>query len=59
LYDLQKDPHEMLNVYNDPSYKKVRENMHKKLDQLRKKYKDSDANDQHFIKAYLSARDGK
>ena len=55
LYDLQKDPDEMLNVYNDPSYKSVREDMHKKLDQLRKKYEDSDANDQHFIKAYLSA----
>lgn len=55
LYDLQQDPHEMHNVYNDPSYKKVRTQMHRKLSQLRKAYKDSDANDQYYIKAYLSA----
>ncbi|ANH83583.1 sulfatase [Niabella ginsenosidivorans] len=55
LYDLQKDPHEMHNVYNDSSYRTVREEMHRKLDELRKKYKDSDANDQKYIKAYLSA----
>ncbi len=54
LYDLQKDPHEMHNVYNDPEYKKVKEEMHRKLTMLRKKYKDSDANDQKFLNNYLS-----
>ncbi|HRN47032.1 MAG TPA: sulfatase [Niabella sp.] len=53
LYDLQKDPHEMKNVYNDPAYLKVRKTMHKKLSALRKKYKDSDNNDQKFIKQFL------
>lgn len=54
LYDLQKDPQEMKNVYNDPSYKKIKATMHKKLAELRVKYKDSDANDQKYIKGYLS-----
>ncbi len=54
LYDLQKDPQEMHNLYNDPSYSKVRKDMHRKLDKLRKKYRDSDANDQKYIKNYLS-----
>ncbi|WP_300598620.1 sulfatase [Niabella sp.] len=51
LYDLEKDPHEMKNVYNDPAYAGIRKNLHKKLEQLRKQYKDSDANDQRFLPA--------
>lgn len=50
LYDLQKDPNEMRNVYNDPAYKKMRKQMHKKLNALRKKYKDSKENDERFLK---------
>lgn len=42
LFDLQSDPQEMKNVYNDPAYAKVREELHKKLEALRVKYKDSD-----------------
>jgi len=38
LYDLETDPHEMLNVYNDPSYAPVRTELHTKLKKLRKKY---------------------
>ncbi|MCH5599786.1 sulfatase family protein [Niabella ginsengisoli] len=49
LYDLEKDPEEMNNVYNDPKYKTVRTTMHKKLNQLRKQYKDSDEKDQRFL----------
>ncbi|HMR85696.1 MAG TPA: sulfatase [Niabella sp.] len=56
LYDLQKDPQEMHNVYNDPAYKKVKKEMHRKLKSIRKKYKDSDANDQRFIKNYVDGR---
>ena len=52
LYDLQKDPHEMKSVYNDPGYAVVQKMMHKKLTELRAKYCDSDANDQKFIKLY-------
>jgi len=40
LYDLEKDPHEMMNVYNDPAYKQVREEMHQKLEKLRVQYQD-------------------
>lgn len=53
LYDLEKDPNEMKNVYDDPAYKEVREQMHEKLKEVRAKYGDSDANDQRFLKAYL------
>ncbi|MCU7548837.1 sulfatase [Chitinophagaceae bacterium LB-8] len=42
LYDLQKDKGEMNNVYNDPSYSKVKTMMQKKLEELRKQYKDSE-----------------
>jgi len=42
LYDLQKDPNEMNNVYNDPAYAQVREQMHKVLRQLQEKYNETD-----------------
>lgn len=42
LYDLEKDPSEMKNVYSDPAYREVRESMHVKLEKVRKKYGDSD-----------------
>jgi arylsulfatase A-like enzyme len=41
LYDLQKDPHEMKSIYDDPDYAKVRQELHTQLNELRKKYKDS------------------
>jgi arylsulfatase A-like enzyme len=40
LFDLKKDPNEMKNVYNDPSYIEVKADLHKRLDNLRAKYKD-------------------
>ncbi|WP_346237528.1 sulfatase [Niabella insulamsoli] len=49
LYDLAKDPQEMKNVYADPAYASVRKMMHRKLNKLRKQYKDSDENDQRFL----------
>ena len=52
LYDLRKDPMEMKNVYNDPAYADVREELHQKLDNLREKYNDSDSLNQHFINEY-------
>jgi len=54
LYDLEKDPGELNNVYNDPAYADVQEMMHKKLDYARNYYGDSDANDQRFLKEYLN-----
>jgi len=53
LYDLLKDPHDMKNVYDDPSYAEVRKMMHKRLEEVRARYGDSDANDQKFIKTFL------
>lgn len=40
LYDLEKDPTEMKNLYGDPAYAKVQKDMHKKLKQLQKMYDD-------------------
>ena len=37
MYDLEKDPSEMKNVYDDPAYAEVRETMHKRLAELREK----------------------
>lgn len=40
LYDLEMDPQEMNNVYEDAAYMEVRENMHEKLIELMHEYKD-------------------
>jgi arylsulfatase A-like enzyme len=49
LYDLVTDPQEMKNVYDDPAYLDVRTMMHRKLDSLRVKYKDSDEVTRSFL----------
>ena len=41
LYDLEKDKHEMHNVYNDSAYAKVQSMMKEKLKELVKEYKDT------------------
>lgn len=38
LYDLQKDPHEVLNVVEDPAYQSVREKLHNRLEEHRRAY---------------------
>lgn len=38
LFDLEKDPQELKNVYNSPKYKDVVEKMKTELDKLRKQY---------------------
>ncbi len=56
LYDLEKDPSEMTNIYNNPSNKEIRENMHKRLVEMRLKYGDSkELNDQNLDR-YLTAK---
>ena len=55
LYDLEKDPQEIQNIYDDPEYSEVKEMMHQRLTEMREKYGDSDANDQYFLDAYLKA----
>ncbi|UCD52760.1 MAG: sulfatase, partial [Phycisphaerales bacterium] len=42
LYDLEKDPGEMKNVYSDPAYKDVRTELMIELRRLQKQYGDSD-----------------
>lgn len=49
LYDRKKDPQEMNNVYHDPAYADVAKELHKKLEELRVQYKDSDELNQHYI----------
>uniref|UniRef100_UPI004047C445 sulfatase family protein n=1 Tax=Mariniflexile sp. TaxID=1979402 RepID=UPI004047C445 len=56
LYDLEKDPSEMKNVYNDPSYTSVKENMHKQLEAMRVKYGDSDELNKTNLANYLKAK---
>ena len=52
LYDRKNDPKEMHNVFYDPDYTEVREEMMQKLKEVRKKYKDSEKLDKQFIKVY-------
>ncbi len=56
LFDLEKDPSEMNNIYNDPTYAQIKENMHKRLEEMRVKYGDSDALDKSNLERYLKAK---
>jgi arylsulfatase A-like enzyme len=49
LFDLEKDPHEMKSVYNDPAYAEIQAKLHKKLLELRVKYKDTDEVTRSFL----------
>jgi arylsulfatase A-like enzyme len=40
LFDLTKDPNELNNVYDDPAYADVQENLHQELDRLQAQYQD-------------------
>lgn len=42
LYDLQKDPHEMHNVYADPAYGEVLANLKQRLDEVKTEVGDTD-----------------
>jgi arylsulfatase A-like enzyme len=41
LYDLEQDPHELKNLYNDPSYQDVVKTLKTELTGLREKYKNN------------------
>lgn len=49
LYDIEKDPHEMTNQYENPAYSEVREEMHKKLKALQTECKDTDPTEQEVV----------
>ncbi len=50
LYDLEKDPQELDNVYGTPDYAEVQEQLHIRLEELRVQYQDaSDSLNQAFV----------
>ena len=60
LIDRKKDPTELKNVYDDPAYAKVRKDMHRRLDELRKKYKDNTELSRQYVDRFLEdASNGK
>ena len=56
LYDLEADPAEMKNVYDDPAYANVRDGLHEKLEELRLQYGDSDELNAVHLQRYLEIR---
>ncbi len=52
LFDLEKDPQEMHNVYGDPAYAGIQADLHQQLEELRVKYQDNDSLNQQFIEEY-------
>ncbi len=60
LIDREKDPLELKNVYYDPAYASIRKTLHKQLDALRSKYKDSQTISDGYIDRFLNdASEGK
>jgi arylsulfatase A-like enzyme len=56
LYDLEVDPTEMNNVYNDPAYAQTRAQLHQKLVDVRAYYGDTDERNQEHLDRYLEFR---
>ena len=52
LYDRTKDPHELNNVFDNPEYASVVNEMKLKLKKTREQYKDSDALRDQYIQSY-------
>jgi arylsulfatase A-like enzyme len=53
LIDRKKDPMELKNVYNDPTYSEIKKDLHKRLEKMRIKYKDNNELSQQFIDRYV------
>jgi arylsulfatase A-like enzyme len=51
LYDLEKDPLEMTNVYGDPAYAAIRPGLEAELRRLQAFYRDSDELARRFVRA--------
>ena len=56
LYDLEEDPRELHNVYDDPAYEDVVRELKEELERLRKKYGDSDELNQMFLNEHLESQ---
>ncbi len=52
LYDLEKDPNELQNMYGEPAYAKIQDELHRELEKLRIKYEDNDSLNQQYIRDY-------
>jgi arylsulfatase A-like enzyme len=53
LFDLETDPMEMKNVYNDPAYSMVKDSLHAELQKLRDQYGDNDELARQYIEEDL------
>ncbi len=49
MYDLETDPGEQNNLYGNPDYAEVQEMLHKRLEELRVEYGDSDQRNNQYI----------
>jgi hypothetical protein len=56
LYDLEKDPNEINNVYEDPSYADVITELKAEIKRLKELYGDSDEMAQQFLQEDLERR---
>ena len=53
LIDRLKDPQELTNVYEDPAYTDIKNQLHEELEVLREKYGDSDELNQYYIDIFM------
>ena len=53
MYDLEKDPREMNNIYEDQDYADGRADIRGKLEELREIYGDSDELQEEYLEEYL------
>ena len=53
LIDRLKDPKELTNEYDNPAYASIKEKLHKELEEVRKKYGDSDELNQKYINTFM------
>ena len=51
MYDLQADPNEMNNIFNDPNYSAIQEDLEVRLANLSKQYRDSISLDLKYIQS--------
>lgn len=60
LIDRKKDPNEQHNYYTDPAYSKIKNDMHQKLNALRKQYGDNETISQKYVDDFMPlAQKGK
>jgi len=58
LYDLHKDPNELNNLYGQPGYAEITENLKNELNRLRKQYGDSDELAERYKQDYFQTERG-